>query len=71
MNDHDGQVGAVGIHLDGHQPAGVLDLALGGQLSLVRQGETADCLAAAAAAGGIPKRDHLHHCVVRRVVLNT
>ena len=32
------------IHLDGHLAAGVLDLALGGKLSLVRQGETWVCL---------------------------
>ena len=30
--DYDGQVGAVGIHLDGQPPASVLDLALGGEL---------------------------------------
>ena len=30
--DYDGQVGAVGIHLDGQPPAGVLDLALGDKL---------------------------------------
>ena len=32
VNDHEGQVGAVGIHLDGQPPAGVLDLSLGGEL---------------------------------------
>ena len=30
--NYDGQVGAVGIHLDGEPPSGVLDLALGGEL---------------------------------------
>ena len=36
---YDGQVGAVGIHLDGQPPAGVLDLALGGELPPVEQVE--------------------------------
>ena len=30
--DHEGLVGAVGFHMDGHPPAGVLGLSLGGQL---------------------------------------
>ena len=30
VNDHEGQVGAVGVHLDGHPRAGVLDLAFEG-----------------------------------------